>query len=94
MNLFFQVEKIVDARERRGKTEFLIHWKGFESKFDSWEPKENLSGCQDLLDKFTHQKEKEKVSEAYAPCAKAENRVGGRRTNNERGLATGGGPSG
>lgn len=36
---------------RNNKREFLIRWKGYSSKSDSWEPEENLD-CKDLIDRF------------------------------------------
>ena len=39
----FEVESILDEKRKRGKTEFLVHWKGFSQLFDcSWEPAEEL----------------------------------------------------
>ena len=29
--------KILKTRKRKGKTEHLVHWKGYPSSFDSWE---------------------------------------------------------
>ncbi|XP_076041155.1 uncharacterized protein LOC143025407 isoform X2 [Oratosquilla oratoria] len=55
------VEKVLDTRERKGKTEYLIRWKGWGSGADSWEPEENLDGCKEALDKFLQSKEKEKT---------------------------------
>lgn len=34
-----------------------MRWKGFSSKFDSWEPEENLFGCEDVLTKFNKEEE-------------------------------------
>ena len=56
-----QVEKILDSRQRKGKTEYLIHWKDFEDKHNTWEPAANLEGCQDLLNKFNEKVDKDKV---------------------------------
>lgn len=36
---------------RDNKREFLIRWKGYSSKSDSWEPEENLD-CKDLIERF------------------------------------------
>lgn len=47
-----QVEKVLDVYiHRNNKREFLIRWKGYSSKSDSWEPEENLD-CKDLIDRF------------------------------------------
>lgn len=54
----YEVEKIVDVRYYEdGDREFLIKWKGFSSKENTWEPEENLN-CQAKLKKFLNQIEK------------------------------------
>ncbi len=51
-NQEWKVEKIVDVRYHRDKKrDFLIHWEGFSSKSNSWEPEENLD-CKELIKKF------------------------------------------
>lgn len=47
----YDVEAILDVRERDSKTEYLVKWKGFVVDDATCEPKENLS-CQKALDKF------------------------------------------
>lgn len=48
----FEVESIVGKRQRQGKIEYLIRWKGFGQSEDSWEPVKNLQGCQELIKRF------------------------------------------
>ena len=38
----YSVEKIVATCTRKGKKEFLVKWKGYSNKFNSWEPENNL----------------------------------------------------
>nr|XP_032836702.1 chromobox protein homolog 6-like [Petromyzon marinus] len=38
----FAVESIKKKRIRKGKAEYLVKWKGWSSKHNSWEPEENL----------------------------------------------------
>lgn len=46
------MERILDVHyNKNNKREFLIRWKGFSSRCDSWEPEENLN-CDDLIQKF------------------------------------------
>ncbi|XP_046396192.1 chromobox protein homolog 3 [Ischnura elegans] len=56
----YEVEKVIEVRfKKSGAREFLIRWKGFSSKDDTWEPEENLS-CPDLIAKFMTKVEKAK----------------------------------
>ena len=48
----YEVEMILDSRERRGKREYLIHWKGYSDSEQSWEPEENINNCTELLKDF------------------------------------------
>lgn len=59
--MVFQVLKIVDVRYTKSdKREFLIRWKNYSPKQDSWEPEENLS-CDELISKFLEEQEKVKT---------------------------------
>lgn len=51
----YEVAKILDVRTRRGTKEFLVHWKGWSTSNDSWEPEINLS-CDDLIKTFLNSK--------------------------------------
>src|SRR3981189_2513093 len=34
----YEVEEIIDSQKRRGKTQYLVKWKGFPSEENTWEP--------------------------------------------------------
>ncbi|CAL4083661.1 unnamed protein product, partial [Meganyctiphanes norvegica] len=51
----YQVEHILMQRQKHGKTQFLIKWRGFDQSESTWEPEENLEGCQELLNSFHNQ---------------------------------------
>lgn len=37
------MERIVDKRRnKKGKTEYLVRWKGYDSEDDTWEPEQHL----------------------------------------------------
>lgn len=62
-NADWEVEKIIDVRFHRDKSrEFLIRWKGYSSKSDTWEPEEHLN-CDDLIKKFMEKLQKVSVGE-------------------------------
>ncbi len=42
----YEVEEILNERERRGKREYFVHWKGYPREERTWEPIENLANAQ------------------------------------------------
>ena len=51
-NAEYEVDRIMEVHHKKnGSREFLIHWKGWSSRFDSWEPESNLN-CPELIKKF------------------------------------------
>lgn len=58
----YEVARILEVSvKKNGNREFLVHWKGWSSRFDSWEPEENLC-CDDLIAKFDKELSKAKSS--------------------------------
>jgi len=46
------VKKILNKRKFRGRDRYLVQWRGYMVKEDTWEPRENLGNIQELVDKF------------------------------------------
>eukprot|EP01017_Pseudomicrothorax_dubius_P023969 TRINITY_DN2551_c0_g1_i3.p1 TRINITY_DN2551_c0_g1~~TRINITY_DN2551_c0_g1_i3.p1 ORF type:complete len:174 (-),score=32.98 TRINITY_DN2551_c0_g1_i3:163-684(-) len=46
----YEVEAILGQRQRKGGSQYLIKWKGFDESYNSWEPAEHLSP--DLISSF------------------------------------------
>uniref|UniRef100_A0A183S7H9 Chromo domain-containing protein n=1 Tax=Schistocephalus solidus TaxID=70667 RepID=A0A183S7H9_SCHSO len=54
----FIVEKIVGRRVKKGRTEYLVRWKGFPPEHDSWEPQHHLhEACNPLIEAFNAQRQ-------------------------------------
>ncbi|KAH0831827.1 hypothetical protein FOPE_02955 [Fonsecaea pedrosoi] len=48
----WEVEQILATRERQGRPEYYVRWKGFSEAHDSWEPEEHLRNARGKLDEF------------------------------------------
>lgn len=51
----YEVEAILDSKLIKGKTKYLIRWKGWDESDDTWEPEETLN-CPELIKKFKKNK--------------------------------------
>jgi len=61
----YEVEKLLDKRVKKGKTEYLVKWKGYEDESENtWEPMDNLD-CEDKIQEF-EKKQKEKEAQEKA----------------------------
>jgi hypothetical protein len=48
----YEVEQILDKKFVRRRPYYLVKWKGYPLHDSSWEPRENLTNCNQLLDKY------------------------------------------
>ncbi|KAG5842019.1 hypothetical protein ANANG_G00173230 [Anguilla anguilla] len=49
----YEVEKIVDKRKnKKGKMEYLVRWRGYGFEGDTWEPETHLSNCMEFIHEF------------------------------------------
>jgi len=48
----YEVEEILDRQERRGKTKYLVKWKGYTAEGNIWEGLENLKNTREKIEEF------------------------------------------
>lgn len=70
----FQVEKIVDEKVVNGVRQYLIRWKGYDAKDDTWEPEDTLN-CPDLIKKFKKSSKREKSDKNEKEKSKKKSKV-------------------
>lgn len=68
--MVFAAEKICKRRLRKGKTEYLVKWKGWSPKYNTWEPTENILDAR-LIEQFEARMEEAGSAEAAAAQAQA-----------------------
>ena len=51
-------ERVIAERLARGTTKYQVKWANYETKHNTWEPIEQLAGCEDMIAEF---KEREKT---------------------------------
>ena len=54
----YEVEKILNKRDMRGKLKYLVRWKEYTVEEDIWEELENLGNTIDLVEEFKKIREK------------------------------------
>ena len=51
----YEVERILDKRKsNKGKTEYLVQWKGYGREDATWEPEQHLVNCEECMHDFNH----------------------------------------
>jgi hypothetical protein len=60
---YFEVEKIVGERKRKGRKEYKVRWRGLPSSDDTWEPKSSLcdTAYEEAL-RFSREQQAEKLN--------------------------------
>ena len=51
-NKIYYVEKIINKKIENNKTIYLVKWKDYSSKYNTWEPEENLQEAKELIHEF------------------------------------------
>jgi len=48
----WEIERILNKRQVRGKDKYLVRWKRFMAEFDTWEGRENLENAKEAIKEF------------------------------------------
>jgi len=48
----WEVERILNKKKRRKVTKYLVQWKGFTMKYNSWEREENSENTKEVVAEF------------------------------------------
>lgn len=62
----YEVQDIVDHKVVKGKTQYLIRWKGWGPDGDTWEPEGTLS-CPDIVTKYLEKQKNTKGAKKTSP---------------------------
>jgi len=54
----YEVEKILSEKKRYGKVEYLVQWKGYTAKENTWEKEGNLGNAREALEDYEREYEK------------------------------------
>ena len=58
----YEVEAILTHRHYRGKYQYLVKWKGYDSSENTWEPDQNLTNMEELLNNYKKSQETLRLS--------------------------------
>lgn len=58
----YEVEAILKSRKYKGKSQYLVKWKGYHDEENTWEPEANLKNSKLLLQDFKEKQKKDLVS--------------------------------
>ena len=83
----YTVEKIVDKRIHNGKVEYLLKWKGYGNRENTWEPVDNLS-CDELIEIYKQQEREAKPGQSTSKEADGQVYRNGAKTRRTNGRKT------
>ncbi len=80
------MERIVGKRKnKKGKTEYLVRWRGYGFEGDTWEPENHLSSCVEFIHEFNRQhSEKQKDGGLLRSTRSSPSTAGGNTSINAR----------
>jgi len=64
----WEVERILNKRQVRGKDKYLVRWKGFTVESDTWEGRENLKNTEEAIEEFEKEYQRDRKDVAQQEC--------------------------
>ncbi|XP_059357984.1 chromodomain Y-like protein [Carassius carassius] len=81
----YEVERIVGKRKnRKGKTEYLVRWRGYGFDGDTWEPENHLSSCVEFIHEFNRQHSEKQKDGTLRSARSSPSTAGGNTSINAR----------
>jgi hypothetical protein len=65
----YEVEDIIDMKQEGGTNKYLVRWKGFTAKDDTWQTEASLASAPEILRRFKEKNNGRKEERAGAPAA-------------------------
>ncbi|XP_077977593.1 uncharacterized protein LOC144433157 [Glandiceps talaboti] len=72
----YEVDRIVGMMTHEGKTLFKVRWQGYGTEEDTWEPRDNLLSCEDLIEEYIEKNNARKRKIKQTLQIKAKKRAG------------------
>ncbi|XP_026062365.1 chromodomain Y-like protein [Carassius auratus] len=81
----YEVERIVGKRKnKKGKTEYLVRWRGYGFDGDTWEPENHLSSCVEFIHEFNRQHSEKQKDGSLRSARSSPSTAGGNTSINAR----------
>jgi hypothetical protein len=52
---------VKDELQKKGRTSYLVKWKGWPTEYNTWEPEEGMNNAQEAIRAFKRAKEAKKT---------------------------------
>jgi len=71
----YEVEKILNIRDMRGKRKYLVRWRGYTVEENTWKGLKNLENTMDLVEEFEKKIRKKEIKRVQIKKEKGKERA-------------------